>query len=534
MATTNIELDIENITGVADADDQFIKTAQKFVVSSIPKDLMLWAGTSTAAATHGGDDSPEAVTLPQPTDSIIDVVRNGFSAEQVPESMQGFIKNSNSLHKATATFPKYYIQAGNKVIVNPVPTASATVLVNYVDFLKVDDDCDLRGAVVFHASSQEFEKLATSKVSDWSDLVQPSSPTLTTTTVSFSTSVPTYLSPALEARSAFSAYTSGLSETAPGIFSITAGTPSSPSLPSLASPGVGTVNVASLPTAPGYSPPTVGGATESLTAAMDADSSGYGTEADFLNYSKWFSVLSEFIEDEEDSELAAAQLQKINTYISSYQAAMQDELNTFNEANALYQAGIQKIIQQSNIDSQEAQKEGDLTFQATIQDYTLELQKYGADVGKYQAEVNTQVQEYSQKLSQYQAELQISVQAWQQEENEKVARFQSEVQNNINKFNKENTEYQAQLQISIQNAQLESSDDAQKLQKFASDLQSYTSKINEQSQKFTLSSQNAVHYSNESKKYYEWAITEINMYIQNNSKMISTTMAAQASQQQRA
>ena len=48
MATTNIELDIENITGVADADDQFIKTAQKFVVASIPKDLMLWAGTSTA------------------------------------------------------------------------------------------------------------------------------------------------------------------------------------------------------------------------------------------------------------------------------------------------------------------------------------------------------------------------------------------------------------------------------------------------------------------------------------------------------
>ena len=107
------------------------------------------------------------------------------------------------------------------------------------------------------------------------------------------------------------------------------------------------------------------------------------------------------------------------------------------------------------------------------------------------------------------------------------------MQNNINKFNKENTEYQAQLQISIQNAQLESSDDTQKLQKFASDLQSYASKVNEQSQKFTLSSQNAVYYANESKKYYEWAITEINMYIQNNSKMINRTMAAQAAQQQR-
>ena len=40
MATTNIELDIENITGVADADDQFVISAQKFVVASVPKNLL--------------------------------------------------------------------------------------------------------------------------------------------------------------------------------------------------------------------------------------------------------------------------------------------------------------------------------------------------------------------------------------------------------------------------------------------------------------------------------------------------------------
>jgi len=176
MGTTNIELDIENITGVSDADDQYIKTAQKFVVSSIPKELMLWAGTTTAVASHGGDSSPTAVTLPQPTDNIIDVQRNGFSAKQVPESMQGFIANSSSLHLATETYPKYYMQAGNKVIVKPDPSDSETALVNYVDFLKVDDDSDLRGAVIFHAAAQEFEKLATSKVTDWSDLSLPVAP----------------------------------------------------------------------------------------------------------------------------------------------------------------------------------------------------------------------------------------------------------------------------------------------------------------------------------------------------------------------
>ena len=480
MATTNIELDIENITGVSDADDQFIKTAQKWVVSSIPKELMLWAGTSTATGTHGGDSSPTEITLPQPTDNIIDVQRNGFSAEEVPESMQGFIANSSSLHFATETFPKYYIQAGNKVVVKPNPSDSETALVNYVDFLKIDDDCDLRGAVIFHACSSEFSKLASSN-----------------TGVTFTQNAPTYIAPSMEARTAFSSYTSGLSETDPGVLNITAVAPSPPANPTISSPGVGTVSVASLPTAPSYSSPTVAGTAESLTATITAGTAG--TDADQIDYSDWWEVLGDLIEDEEDSELAAAQLQKIGTYISSYQAALQDATNSFNQTNAVYQAGIQRNIQQSNIDSQEAQKEGDLTLQASIQDYTLELQKYGAEVNTYQAKVNTEVSEYSQKLSQYQTELQTSLQAWQQEQNEKVARYQAKVQDAINKFNEENAEYQAQLQVSIQNSNLKPN-----------------------------------HYANESKKYYEWAVQEINMYIQNNSKIIGRTMAAQAAQQQRA
>ena len=86
----------------------------------------------------------------------------------------------------------------------------------------------------------------------------------------------------------------------------------------------------------GYTAPVVGSATEELTAPMDADSAGYGTDADFLNYSKWFSVAGEFIEDEEDSELAAMQLQKISTYVNSYNSAMQSKLNETQAMQARY------------------------------------------------------------------------------------------------------------------------------------------------------------------------------------------------------
>ena len=126
MATTNIELDIENITGVSDANDQFVIAGQKFVVSSIPKDLLRWAGTDTVPGTHGGDSSPTSITLPNASGSILDVSRNGFGAEEVPESMKGFIANSGSLHLATETFPKYYITAANTVVVKPNPSDSET------------------------------------------------------------------------------------------------------------------------------------------------------------------------------------------------------------------------------------------------------------------------------------------------------------------------------------------------------------------------------------------------------------------------
>ena len=78
-----------------------------------------------------------------------------------------------------------------------------------------------------------------------------------------------------------------------------------------------------------------------------------------------------------------------------------------------------------------------------------------------------------------------------------------------------------------------SQDDSQKLQKFSNDIQEYQSKINEEVQKLTASNKDSMFYTNESKKYYEWAQLEINSYIKNNSKMIGLSMQAnQQSQQQ--
>ena len=177
MATTNIELDIENVTGVSDADDQFIISAQKFVVSSVPKNLLKWASSETSPSSHGGDDDPQQITLPVGTDSIISVRRDSYTAEEVPVEERGFIDNSLSLKKATNIFPKYYIADGNRVIVKPDPDSTYKGYAMYIDYSKLDDTSDLRNAVIFHACAKEFTQLATSAIPTWSDVSVPIAPT---------------------------------------------------------------------------------------------------------------------------------------------------------------------------------------------------------------------------------------------------------------------------------------------------------------------------------------------------------------------
>ena len=85
---------------------------------------------------------------------------------------------------------------------------------------------------------------------------------------------------------------------------------------------------------------------------------------------------------------------------------MQNQLNIFNEGNAVYQAAVQRNLEQARINMQDAQKEADLTLQAAIQDYSLELQKYVQELALYQQNINKEVIQYKTNLEQYGLEYQ--------------------------------------------------------------------------------------------------------------------------------
>ena len=58
-----------------------------------------------------------------------------------------------------------------------------------------------------------------------------------------------------------------------------------------------------------------------------------------------------------------------------------------------------------------------------------------------------------------------------------ISAYSQAMQNQMNVFNDANIEYQASLQRAIENARLSSTDDAQLLQKYASELNAYSTEV---------------------------------------------------------
>ena len=107
------------------------------------------------------------------------------------------------------------------------------------------------------------------------------------------------------------------------------------------------------------------------------------------------------------------------------------------------------------------------------------MQKYSNELQSHQSDVNTEIQDFTNTLS------------------------------------KEVQEYQSKVAL------------------YTADLQKYQAEVASETQKTGLNSQKAQVYAVEADKYYKWAVTEVQSYVQNNSKMIGMQMASQSTQQQR-
>ena len=286
-------------------------------------------------------NSPTTLTSLDTRGKIFTVTRNDGTrfrpCRLISSVNRGMVNDSSDLlNYATSTDP-VYLMYNNTLEVYPTPTSTQNASVEHTSFPAVNMASSEIGnfpdeaqhLVVLYAAQKALLRLMNNKNASLSPLsitaVAPDIPTLSTTTVSFSESVPSYSPPNITAASG----------------------------------------------------------TQPLTKMEGISSGQIGTDADFIDFEMWFASLGEMIEDDEDIELASAQIEKINAYIQAYNIAMQNELNNFNESVAPYQAQLQISIQNAQLEDAADSKK---------------LSKFQAEIGEYQAEVTSQVQEYTQNL----------------------------------------------------------------------------------------------------------------------------------------
>jgi len=166
------------------------------------------------------------------------------------------------------------------------------------------------------------------------------------------------------------------------------------------------------------------------------------------------------------------------TDLQQYSSDMQNELNNFNELNAVYQAQLQISIQNAQLEDAEESKK---------------LQQYATELQHYQAEVATQVQEYQQNLA-------GNIQVWQAERQTDLQKYATDLQNEVSEFNKENASFsyevqkaladaQSTNQVALQNGVQEARDAIEnnnsEIARFQSMSQHYGTQVNEDIQKYT-------------------------------------------------
>ena len=214
------------------------------------------------------------------------------------------------------------------------------------------------------------------------------------------------------------------------------------------------VDPITLPDAPSITSPGI----SAVTAAVIS-----GNTPSYIKPTKTFDIaqLETFLETNEDTELAQVQIARLQNEAAQYQLEIQNELNDFNKDNAIYQASVMSVIKKFEADVSVAEKEGNMTLTASIQDYQSTLGRFQADIQRYQAVVNDEVSEYS-------ATLKKEIDLYNSESQALLSQYTSDIQNEMAQTNSELEEYKTEINKAIQTY----------ISETGYDLSNYTAKLN--------------------------------------------------------
>ena len=520
--------------------DQWMADGAKEIINLLPPELKMKCATRSTL-----NNSATTLDLDGKGD-IIHITRlsadsGGFEkpCREIPALYGDLTNDSNDMmYYATVTDPIYFItnnSSGNPTLfVRPNPTFAHPSYVHHITYPTVDASSvsvianfpdEAEYLVVLYASIKALQN----KMNEKSGGLPNDIPSISLDIMT--TSIPIFSVPAgvvlpsipADADISFSSVPTAPTYVKPVFVEPLFPTINSMSLPApIVPPVLGTPSVGSLPTSPTYTGPIVA--------------------PDFADANVWLNT-------EEDSEMVRSRVEIVQAQIEEFQAKTQNSLNEFNESKAVYDAGIQKLLQDAKMDDS---------------DESRKVQKYSTDANKYQVEVNAEVtrwtkeefekkvtewttqysnrlQEYANdiqnesgridtEMSIYKQEIDKASSTYQAETGYDMTRYQGEVQGNVGKYQADLSLQTESFNTSIQKYTIELKKIAQanseKLNKYATDLKNYTSTIGKhaldyqwlQSQYVTLKQDYA---------------TGVQLLVSNDAKALAPRQRRQQPQQQR-
>jgi F0F1-type ATP synthase membrane subunit b/b' len=429
MATFQVKVEdlIGSVNDTQLISDSLTSSAAE-LLSALPKECLWVVSTNTGDIT--------AVNYNVEKCLVLNVLReNGTDGDyhnchEVPSSYFGHVQDVNSVWYPSTSEPVYLLKNGH-VYVYPAPGVSPNAFqVEYVT----------NPAVAFGSSAitgfpDEYESVVVTGAAMKCTI------RLMSDSVVSITAVPPDV-PGLPNISYSSAVVGDAVSAA--VDSITAGPTDAAGVSATAATTDASGTSSTGSTASSYTAPGVEGSAVSKGLLSMTDGT-INTDGDQIDYDKFWDVLAEYIESEEDVELASAQLSKIRTYIDAFQAEVQNAsaamqatiedarqatqasvanagndtsiygasissqtqasiANAGNDVNASIakmgqstSAAIQKMSLSTNVNIQNATK----VMDSLVQDYNLTINRYSQELGQYQAEVSKEIEESNSKFSQY-------------------------------------------------------------------------------------------------------------------------------------
>jgi len=351
----NFDAQVIELVGVTystdqDALNQFITEGANEVINAMPRSIMERVAKETAFTDSTSSEGHK----------ILHVLKHDGTIDQpcrlVLANKRGRIQDSSDMEFATSSDPAYYVQ-GAMITLFPTGAGKLVSMPTYSSHSPIDASDsgtianfpnEYEYLVVLYAAIKALQQVLNSIVLADASIayVNASVGDGITVAVDSITEAPTNASGTASTGSSDSAYTSPSIEFASG---------------SASAHGAGLLSM--------------------NDGTIDNDDHQ-------IDYDRWWDILAEYIENQEDTELANIQLQKIRAYIDAFQAEVQDAQSamqaTIEDARQSTQASIATASDATRASIANAQND----VQASIQKMQLSTQ---ASIQKMQLSTNVNI-----------------------------------------------------------------------------------------------------------------------------------------------